>query len=52
MNKLVEEMKNELVKSEMFYIYKLIINDEYQELFEFISTNSFRDFKDIQEEKL
>lgn len=50
MNKLtIEEMKDQLVKNEVNYVYELVLKDNHEELFNFIYTNSFRGFKNIDD---
>ena len=50
MNKLtIEEMKDQLVKNEVNYVYELVLKDNHEELFDFIYTNSFKSFKNIDD---
>ena len=42
-------MKDQLVKNEVNYVYELVLKDNHEELFNFIYTNSFRGFKNIDD---
>ena len=44
-----EEMREQLVNNEVDYITELVFKDRNQELFDYIYTNSFRDFKNIDD---
>ena len=44
-----EEMREQLVNNEVDYITELVFKDRHQELFDYIYTNSFRDFKNIDD---
>ena len=45
----IEEMREQLVNNEVDYITELVFKDRHQELFDFIYTNCFRDFKNIDD---
>ena len=45
----LEEMREKLVNNEVEYITELVFKDRHRELFDFIYTNSFRDFKNIDD---
>jgi len=45
----IEEMREQLVNNEVDYITELVFKDRHRELFDFIYTNSFRDFKNIDD---
>ena len=45
----IEEMREQLVNNEVEYITELVFKDRHRELFDFIYTNSFRDFKNIDD---
>ena len=45
----IEEMRDQLVNNEIDYISQMVIHDRHQELFDFVYTNSFRDFKNIDD---
>ena len=42
-------MKDQLVKNEVNYVYELVLKDNHEELFDFIYTNSFKSFKNIDD---
>jgi hypothetical protein len=42
-------MRDQLVNNEIDYISQMVIHDRHQELFDFVYTNSFRDFKNIDD---
>ena len=44
-----EEMREQLVNNEVDYITELVFKDRHQELFDYIYTNSFIDFKNIDD---
>ena len=45
----LEEMREQLVNNEVDYITELVFKDRHQELFDFMYVNSFRNFKDIDD---
>ena len=45
----IEEMREQLVNNEVDYITELVFKDRHQELFDFMYVNSFRNFKDIDD---
>tara|TARA_R100000322_G_scaffold30825_2_gene19857 strand:+ start:902 stop:1123 length:222 start_codon:yes stop_codon:yes gene_type:complete len=45
----IQEMREQLVNNEVDYIKELVFKDRHQELFDYIYTNSFRDFKNIDD---
>jgi len=45
----IQEMREQLVNNEVDYITELVFKDRHRELFDFIYTNSFRDFKNIDD---
>ena len=47
-----EEMREQLVNNEVDYITELVFKDRHQELFDFMYVNSFRNFKDIDDNEV
>ena len=45
----IQEMREQLVNNEVDYIKELVFKDRHQELFDFMYVNSFRNFKDIDD---
>ena len=48
----IEEMREQLVNNEVDYITELVFKDRHQELFDFMYVNSFRNFKDIDDNEV
>lgn len=48
----IEEMKEMLVESEIDYVKDLVIKNKYDELYEFIMSYCFYDFKIMSEEEI
>ena len=48
----LEEMRDQLVNNEVDYIKELVFKDRHQELFDFMYVNSFRNFKDIDDNEV
>ena len=46
------EMREQLVNNEVDYIKELVFKDRHQELFDFMYVNSFRNFKDIDDNEV
>ena len=48
----IQEMREQLVNNEVDYIKELVFKDRHQELFDFMYVNSFRNFKDIDDNEV
>ena len=48
----IQEMREQLVNNEVDYIKELVFKDRHQELFDFMYANSFRNFKDIDDNEV
>ena len=48
----IQEMREQLVNNEVDYITELVFKDRHQELFDFMYVNSFRNFKDIDDNEV
>ena len=48
----IEEMKSKLVESNMKYVHDMVIQDRYEELYDYVETHYFSDFKDIDDKEI
>ena len=45
----IEEMKTKLVESNMQFVNDMVIQDRYQELYDYVETHFFSDFQDLED---
>ena len=45
----IEEMKSKLVESNMKYVHDMVIQDRYEELYDYVETHYFSDFQDLED---
>tara|TARA_A100000164_G_scaffold365226_1_gene384546 strand:- start:65 stop:256 length:192 start_codon:yes stop_codon:yes gene_type:complete len=45
----IEEMKTKLVESNMQFVKDMVIQDRYQELYDYVETHFFSDFQDLED---
>ncbi len=48
----IEEMKKKLVESNMQHVKDMVIQDRYEELYDFVETHFFSDFRDVDDEEI
>ena len=48
----IEKMKNTLIIHEVDYIRSIVLKGNYSDLIEYVVTNKFSEFKDINEEEI
>jgi|TARA_A100001388_G_scaffold5536_2_gene4053 hypothetical protein len=48
----IEEMKAKLVESNMKYVHDMVMQDRYEELYDYVETHYFSDFKDIDDKEI
>ena len=48
----INEMKAKLVESNMEYVHDLVIQDKYDELYNYVETHYFSDFKSMDDNEI
>ena len=48
----IEEMKKKLVESNMQHVKDMVIQDRYEELYDFVETHFFSDFRDVDDDEI
>ena len=48
----IEEMKAKLVESHVEFVRDMVIQDRHEELYDFVETHFFSDFRDVNDEEI
>ena len=48
----IEEMKTKLVESNMQFVKDMVIQDRYQDLYDYVETHFFSDFRDVDDQEI